>query len=246
MADSNTRGALLLVGGLAIIIGVVVLINIFGERTTPDVSGEGLPQRGTAAFEIFLFEDYQCSHCRDYELSATKQDLIDRWVAPGEVTLVYKFVDFIGDDSTDAAYASQCVWELQPGRWHDWHRLMFQSQQQPQSGWASAEQVHARTSAWDGVDMDEFSACTRDTGRLRAIIDANSDDMANSGIRGTPGLLVGDRTPNPGDPAAVNAAIEAALSGQGTTDGPGSGDDNDANTTAQNGTTTMQARARGR
>lgn len=200
---------------VAILVGAVALaawLPRLGERSPPEISSTGEPYWGSenATVDVFAFEDYQCPFCREFELNGGLDHLLDRWVTSGAVRLVYKDLAFISEDSIAAAEASQAVWDLAPGNWTEWNRLVFERQGMEKSGWASRANLVELARGWGKVPFDEFSRAMDDK-TYQAEVQGDVDEAREAGVNSTPSIVVGGRRFNALDRAAVDAAIEDAL-----------------------------------
>lgn len=184
-----------------------------GGPTETTLADDDDPRVGSpdANLTVYLFEDYQCPHCADFETQGGFDHLHSTWVEPGEVRVVFKDFPIVGEDSTTAAEASQCVWENNPDAWLDWHHHVFANQGQPDSGWADDDGLVALARDHGGVDAGELQDCL-DSGRYREEVQADREQGEANGVPGTPSLVVGDRVVNPRDTETVDDAIRDALS----------------------------------
>ncbi len=196
-----------------LVVGLIVAgLAYLGTRPAPKLDAGDDPYAGSvdAPLTIYLFEDYQCPHCRNFELAGGWDDLKTTWVDTGDVRVVFKDLAFLGDDSWTAAEASECVWEQDPDEWLDWKHAVFVAQGPERSGWASEENLIAITEEWGKTDMATFTDCLT-SGRMRAEVEADVDEAREAGVNSTPTLVVGGSRLNANDRAAVDAAIREAL-----------------------------------
>lgn len=212
----TVRRAAVVAGVLLAAVLVAFLVLRAGEPTPVDLATDGEPSWGDAdaPVTVFLFADYQCPVCARYETQGALDRFLAQWVEPGHVQLVFKDLAFIGADSVVAAEASQVVWAMAPDGWAEWNRGIYNSQGAERSGWANRDGIVALTAQWGGVDMTEFTA-RLDAHEFRAEVEADIEEARDAGVNATPTIVVGAKRMNALDEAAVDAAVEAALTAAG-------------------------------
>lgn len=184
------------------------------SATIADVSLSDTPFIGDpkAPAAMAYWFDYQCPFCQQVELTVMPK-LIEEYVKPGKLRIYFKDFQFLGPDSMTAAIAARAVWEAAPERFYDWHRAMFEHQDNENSGWGSAEDVAALTQNVAGIDATKVEQLikARAAEYQRAIDTALSEGSA-LGISGTPGTIVGAKLLSGAVPySQFRSAIEAAL-----------------------------------
>lgn len=164
-----------------------------------------------APVTVFYFADFQCPHCRNFELGGGMDALRAGHIETGEVRLVAKDFPILGPDSERAAQASQYVWEHAPGAYWDWHHGLFERQGVEGGGWATTDFLVAYTAERvEDIDAADMRAAL-DEGRLRDEMVADVDAGESFGVRSTPTLVVGDRAYSAADTTGVERAIREAL-----------------------------------
>lgn len=196
-----------LVGGIALIAGILMVDPMtrepLGEDEDPTLGNEEAP------LSVHYFADFQCPSCRAFELE--QLDALERdYVLPGKVRLVFKDFPIVGDDSWSAAEASQHVWVTTPERYWTWHRALYEAQGAERSGWASAQNLVAFSRTIPGVDAEGMAEALADHRALEEVR-ADRAQGTDSGVRGTPTIVVDGRALNALDNAGLRAAIEEAL-----------------------------------
>lgn len=216
-AASNTVTYVL--GGIAfVVVIIVVVVAILWQRhndgprndgygTVKDPAVElslldgGAVQlaRPEAAPVIDIFEDPMCPYCSDLE-DKHGQELAQK-IDEGVVAVRYHLINFLdaqsasGDYSTRAVAASRCVAETENARIYSaFHAGLFDPDFQPEEGGDSDPNDTdladlARTSGSSDLGVECIT-----TGEQRDAAAADSatgrDELADSGARGTPGVLV--------------------------------------------------------
>jgi protein-disulfide isomerase len=214
------------VGG--VIVAAVILVAVLaaissrnGDAKPTASTGEvtslaGIPQAGpvlgrsNAPVEIIEFADLQCPACRQ-AASEILPNLIDKWVKPGTVRLVFSPMSFVGPDSVRGAHAAIAAGN-QNVLWQFVERV-YQLQGTENNGWLSESLVRdvARQAGADTARLDADRASATAATELAAA----SAAAQQAGVQSTPSFLVrGPRgqqmvvgVPSQAD---IDAAIEAA------------------------------------
>ncbi len=134
-----------------------------------------------ASVTIVEFGDYQCPTC-DAWYKSQEAMLIQNLVNTGKVKLVWRDFDFYGPDSVSASEAAYAAGEQ--GKFWQFHDLLFQSQQTPNSGWASRQNLDMFAQQL-GLNMTEFDQAFN-SGKYDALINANHSLGVQAGVTETP------------------------------------------------------------
>ncbi|MFB6156183.1 MAG: DsbA family protein [Haloferacaceae archaeon] len=166
-----------------------------GDRRTVEMDLADNPLMGASDADVVVYywSDYQCPFCRRFE-DETLPKVIENYVAPGTLRIVFLQFPYIGDASTTAARASKCVWrqvrDSNPDAFWNWHTTVFENQGDERSGWASRENLLEFAGEADGVDADAVGSCLDEDGQWPAR--AVQDDFGAGrqfGLKGTPGFV---------------------------------------------------------
>ncbi|MFC3478083.1 DsbA family protein [Halobacterium litoreum] len=162
------------------------------ETTSLGLDLDGHPVMGSmdAPVDVYYYTDYQCPFCGRFEQNALPK-LVSNEVSSGTARLVFVEFPNIGPASTTAAVLDRCVWrqvrESDPQAWWRWHTTLFDEQGQPNSGWASRENLLGIAEDVDGVDAAAVEACADDHGEaIRDSIAADVERGKTYGVRATP------------------------------------------------------------
>jgi len=178
-----------------------------------DVPVGDAPAKGdpNAPVVIIEYSEYQCPYCQRY-VDETLTQITAKYVETGKV--YYAFKDFPLDfhpNARPAAQAAHCAGE-QEAYW-EMHDLLF-AKRAVWSDQGNAKESFVTYAGSLGLDETAFSQCL-DSGRYNEIIDANIQEGARFGVRGTPAFFVNVHFISGAQPFAVfEAAIEAELAGQ--------------------------------
>jgi protein-disulfide isomerase len=231
---------LLLIGALAAAAIVVVVLILVGSNggssatttTTPGATAsktstaptsssifEGVPQHGdtlgkaSAAVTLTVYEDPQCPFCAQWNLQ-TLPTVIERYIKPGHIKLVYRGVEIIGPNSVPglrAIYAAgrqNKLWTLA--------EQLYLHQGAENSGWITPTAIRTAAAA-AGANGSAILAASGSSAVTAALKQAETAGTAIN-LRGTPTFVI-ERPPGlpqqlsvPAlDPASFIPALDAAL-----------------------------------
>lgn len=210
-----------------VLVGVVVVVGFMLWRyfTAPeplDLSSElraartNLPAelaRGTklgvdtAPLKLVSFLDFQCPYCLKF--AATQEPtLVREYVETGKMQIIYRSLIRLGEESTQAAIASECA--ADQNKFWQYHNALFLAQ--AEAGQFPKEKVNVgrfsspklkETSSALGLDRAAFDKCLDD----KATADRLTTDQreANTfGIGSTPGFALNGRSLGVGAPATLD------------------------------------------
>ena len=135
----------------------------------------------SAPVTIVEFGDYQCPTCGAWYHSQEAL-LIQNLVDTGKAKLVWRDFDYFGPDSVSASEAAYAAGEQ--GKFWQFHNLLFQSQQTPNNGWASRQNMETFARQL-GLNMTEFDQ-SFNSGKYDSLINANHNLGIQAGVTGTP------------------------------------------------------------
>lgn len=184
--------------------------------TTEASSGDlfaDVPQTGRvlgaedADVEIVEFGDLQCPFCAQAAEEVTP-GLVNDLVKPGDVTVEFVSIAFIGPDSergaiaVEAAAAQDMGWEMA--------EALYAKQGDENSGWLTDDVVYA-TAEEIGLDVDAFRTAYESDEVAQAIFD-NQSTAEDAGVTSTPTYVVtgpnGTEVVPGADLSAVKDAVE--------------------------------------
>ncbi len=160
--------------------------------------------------------DYQCPYCKQEEETVFPQ-LIKDYVDTGKLKIVFKDFAFLGPDSEVAGRIARAVWQVAPDKFSQWHKAMFDHQDQENAGWGNEDDILALTATIDGIDVDKVKALTTDKASdLSQAMQADVDEGYSMGVGGTPSFLVGKQLMVGAQPyEKLKSAIDAELAKAG-------------------------------
>jgi protein-disulfide isomerase len=144
-----------------------------------------------APITIEMWEDFQCPACGTFSRSMEPR-LIERYVVPGRVRLVYRDMAFLGQESVDAAVAARAAGQLlgADGFWR-FHDLLFHNQDGENEG-AFDRSVLADMAVSLGIERGTFLAKLDDPDLLAAVR-AETREGQEAGVSSTPTLAINGR-----------------------------------------------------
>ncbi len=119
---------------------------------------QGSPYIGnlSAPITIVDFSDLQCHLCARY-VKNTEPLINETYIQTGQVALVFKHLPSRGFDSMGAHLAAQCTNEQ--GKFWQFHKLLYENQQDIDSGWVNEDNLKKFVSQIPGLDIQQFNSC---------------------------------------------------------------------------------------
>lgn len=148
----------------------------------------------SAPVSIYYWFDYQCPVCRAFEeqqVSQLKKDYIDT----GKIRIVYKDMQFLGEDSISLGLVSRAVWELAPDKFYAWHKAVYDNQGQERTGWATQEKIAEIATAALGADFADraIALAASHASAYKKEMAADRAEAKAIGIDATPSFVIGDK-----------------------------------------------------
>lgn len=138
--------------------------------------------KDSAKVAIVEFSDYQCPYCQRHA-QETYSDLIENYVDSGQA--IYVFRDFPlemhGQIAIDTAEASECVAEIEPGKFVEFHDKAFMVADR-----AALDKVASDM----GIDKGRYDTCMSER-KYKAEVEKDLSDGMSAGVQGTPGFVIG-------------------------------------------------------
>jgi protein-disulfide isomerase len=208
--------------GVAVIIAALLIIPSLqpvGDIVTitpherPMVDGRAMGDPN-APVTIEVYEDFQCPACKTFSEQIEPQ-VVDAYVTTGDVYYIYRHFPFIDDraprnESDQAANASMCARD--ENRFWDYHDMLFANWNGENQGAFSDSRLVAFAEAL-GLEMESFNQCFN-ANLNKDEIDADLQSGRDSGVNGTPSVIVNGKMITPGfvpSFAEISEAVEAEL-----------------------------------
>jgi protein-disulfide isomerase len=185
--------------GLIAVLVVVALIQVgkpVTNNSSPEeilsgveqgINDQGFPYLGSqnAPVEIILYEDYGCHNCKSF-FETTEPDLLEEFVANGDIRLQIHPIAFVNNQSKPGAEAALCA--LEQGKYWEYRHQLFTNQGvRPftRTNLVSFAQI-------TGLETDVFASCY-DQGKYSSQVRAWTEAAKTAGVRGTPSFLIGGK-----------------------------------------------------
>ncbi len=173
-----------------------------------------------AKVKIEVYEDFQCSSCKQYASTVEKQLVDSTYITSGQVYyefVQYPFIDSnsITKESHQAANASMCA--LEQGRFWDYHDILFANQGTVENGGAFNDKRLQAFAESLGLDMTAFNKCFS-ANKYSAEIEADFQKGVAAGVTGTPTVFLNGTQVTPGYVPTydeIKSAIDTALASGG-------------------------------
>lgn len=174
--------------------------------TFPNPNGTSLGDPN-AKVKIQLFEDFQCSACKNYAAEIEPR-VISEIVAPGLAYYEFYNFPFLDDRSVDkgsdrAALASECAAEQ--NLFWDYKHILFANQTGIQ-GQFNDIRLEAFAKSL-GLDMNAYKSCVQ-TAKYQTQVDADLKYGNELGVTGTPTVFVNGIDASPGQVPSFERIME--------------------------------------
>ena len=171
----------------------------------------GIPQAGdvlgeaSAPLTLEEFADLRCSHCREF-LDLTLPILLDRYVRPGKLRIVFHNLPILGPASVQAARMAAALGM----QGHEFEFVAAFFHRPP--GLVSAESLRRIAAEIPGVDVAAAEAAARSKA-VEANLAEAMGEAQHHGVAGTPTFLLGRTGSDPELVTAARANRPATLTG---------------------------------
>lgn len=183
------------------------------DSSKVNTTGEPFIGSATAPVTIDYWFDYQCPFCRQDEETVLPQ-IITNYVDTGKVKIVFKDFAFLGADSQTLGQYARAVWAVDPAKFYQWHKAIFDNQGTENTGWATQSKITSITTGVLGAsETAQVSQLVASNGSTyQQAMDADKAEAEKFGIEGTPAAIIGTQEITGAEPyATFETAINAAL-----------------------------------
>ena len=151
------------------------------------LSSSGSPILGSldAPTAIMMFSDYQCPNCK-FWFDKIMPDIVENLVRTEKTNIVFIDANPQGEDSQLASEAAYCADDQ--GKYLGYQKILFDSQQEIDDGWASSEQLKRFASDLQ-LNMDSFEDCL-DSGIHERKVKSNVFTAKINGIFDIPTFVI--------------------------------------------------------
>lgn len=221
-------GAAVLLGGGLIAALVLTTGGSTGSHSTAPAGMaqvaamlRNVPQHGAvlgspkAPVTLVEFADPQCPYCGDWERTSLPT-IVDKYVRPGKVRIVFNGMSFVGPDSNTALRTALAAGEQD--RFWNVIALLYLNQGTENTGWVTDSLLRGIGDAIPGLDTKRMLASVNSSAVTRQL-DAAAALAQEAGVDQTPTFAVG-RTDkaltlvqvSSLEPSGLEPALDAALS----------------------------------
>lgn len=143
-----------------------------------------------ASVIVAYWFDYQCPFCRKFETESMPQ-LVKDYVQIGKVKVVFKDFQFLGSDSQTAGLAEHAIWEISSDKFFEWHKAMYEKQDNENSGWGNKADILALTKSL-GIDSTKVGELMiSKAAEYQKMMDEDKAEGGALGVSGTPSFVIG-------------------------------------------------------
>ncbi len=147
---------------------------------------------GSASASVLIeeFAGFQCPFCGRFNRD-TEPRLVEDYVKPGKVRLVFKHLAFIGQESVWAAQAAECAGSQ--GRFWPYHDKLFASQAGENRGAFAKDKLKGFAREL-GLEVAGFDRCL-DGDETLAKVRADTAEADRRGVKSTPTFYLNTTEP---------------------------------------------------
>ncbi len=138
-----------------------------------------------APVTIVEFSDFQCPYCGMFARD-TQDALIQQYVQSGKVRFGYSHFSFLGQESLDAAEASECA--ADQNKFWEYHDLLFANQNGENKGAFVQENLVGFADKLN-LDKEAFTKCLT-SHKYLTLIQSQTQFAGSNGLSSTPSFLV--------------------------------------------------------
>ena len=146
-----------------------------------------------APVTIVEYADYQCPYCAQWATDVFPA-VVDEYVRPGKVRMVFQGVAILGEDSVTALQAAVSA-GIQDKQWNV-GELLYHNQGAENSGWVTDDLLRDIGASVPGLDVDAMMDGRESAEVADAMGEAQADAQA-AGITGTPSFEITKRGGQP-------------------------------------------------
>ena len=177
-----------------LVAAVLVALSQMGGTNTGDTAElySDIPQQRTtlgesdAPVKISLYEDFQCPFCGQLARDTFPQ-VVEEYVASGEVKVESKPLVFLGEDSLEAARAAMAAGE-QDLYWQ-YHSLLFENQGAENSGYVTDEFLTELAGQIPALDVGAWND-RRAGNSFESVLKETQSEAQSAGVNSTPTMIV--------------------------------------------------------
>ena len=134
---------------------------------------------------MFMYSDFQCYHCQEFALT-TEKELEEAYVKTGKVRMVFKNFVINGEESMQAAMASECAAEQ--NKFWPYYDLLMQTRASPAEEDFTTATLESLAQAV-GLNMTAFNTCL-ESENYREKVEGDKEEGEALGVTSTPSFII--------------------------------------------------------
>lgn len=157
--------------------------------TPPDVSDRDvILGEANAPVTLIEYGDYQCPFCARFFLQ-TEPLLRDEYIKTGKVRMVYRNLAFLGQESVDAAEATECAKDQ--GKFWQYHDALYTAEHADdvEGNGNLNRALFLKLAGEAKLDTGAFTECY-DSGKYESVVNKQTQDAQSIGVNSTPTTFV--------------------------------------------------------
>jgi len=159
-----------------------ISMNTFFNNASPILGNPNAP------ITLIEFGDFQCHFC-NVHFHNTEPALLENFVTPGKVNIIFKDYTIIGNDSVSAAHGTHCANEQD--KYWEYHNVLYNNWTGENNGWAGPQNL-IKYADEIKLDLELFIECMN-SNHYSDLIEQSTIDAQTLGISGTPAFFVIDK-----------------------------------------------------
>lgn len=208
-----TAVALFLLAGLVLYFVVPNLLQVASTGSDQlDYNEQPFLGAANPPVTLAIFEDFRCPHCKDFTETTFKR-LEQEFVNTGQARVYFYNFAILGEESTLAAMASECVYQ-QDNRYFWPYKEALMANQDAEGLYTIEGLTELARANFDYIDTAALQQCL-ENGDTAAMVEADNDLARSLELPGTPALVVNGAFINAFPSYEVaSRAIRQALNGE--------------------------------
>lgn len=157
---------------------------------------KGIPQKGNvlgdpnAPSTFMVFADLQCPFCAEFDNGALPS-LVERYVRPGKMKIIFQPVAILGDDSvTGARWVSAAA---NQNKLFDYSALFYRNQGEENSGYVTDSFLRGLGRAIPGLNVSKLAKDAADDSAAGPLLQRAEQAARTARVEATPTFMIGGK-----------------------------------------------------
>lgn len=185
-----------ILGASVLAVAAVAVFIVVNGGEGPPADPSPPPPAGSGTFKgspdapitIIEYADFQCHFCQSFART-TEHEMDRAYIQTGKVRIEYRHFVIFGEESVQAALASECAAEQD--RFWPYHDLLMATEPDPQVRDLTNGKLKDLARAL-GLDQDGFDSCL-DSQRYKGKVDRDVEEGRAAGVEATPSFIIGGK-----------------------------------------------------